>query len=431
MTRASETAKRYLRRGSLGRNVATMFSGSVAAQILGVAILPLLTRVYTPADFGIFAVFYALSAVLATGISARYEMAVVLPRGDAGARYVLLLSILLAIGLSSIALALAFVAVPFVQASERYGALAHTLYLLPLSLLAVGITRTASSWLTRTKRFHALIAIRFQQVLLVIAFQLVFAIADLQQGFGLIFGLVAGQLATMCYCLLQMQRDRLFRLPGMRRLVIAAKDHRQMPAFSLPSGLLNSFSQQSLSLVLAFFFAPPVIGAISLAQRALKTPLNTITLSISRVYSQRLAENVAHGRSNVPVVVKTVRFLMLIGAVGSVPIVLWAEPLFDFVFGSAWREAGRYVVWLLPIAITQLAIRGVSRMFIYRKNHIGLIWQIFFLAGTLTAIMLGGVAESVKIALVAYSLFGSGMYILHLALTLRYAGGSILSLFRP
>jgi len=46
-------------------NVLKLVSGSVIAQALGILLVPIITRLYSPADFGVFQLFIAISGILA------------------------------------------------------------------------------------------------------------------------------------------------------------------------------------------------------------------------------------------------------------------------------------------------------------------------------------------------------------------------------
>src|SRR3954454_20274925 len=59
-----------------------MVIGGALGQGMIVLVSPLLTRLYTPADFGVFAVFTALVLMLSVVATLRLETAVVLPERD-------------------------------------------------------------------------------------------------------------------------------------------------------------------------------------------------------------------------------------------------------------------------------------------------------------------------------------------------------------
>ena len=86
--------------------MATLASGAALAQALPLLFAPLLTRLYTPADFGVLAVFVAWLSNLAVVATARYDMAVVLPSDDADAARLMRLALLINTALCALCLLL-------------------------------------------------------------------------------------------------------------------------------------------------------------------------------------------------------------------------------------------------------------------------------------------------------------------------------------
>ena len=62
------------------KNLTTLFIGSSLAQIIPLIFYPLMTRIYTPADFGLFAYISAISAVLVTFATGKYEMSILISK---------------------------------------------------------------------------------------------------------------------------------------------------------------------------------------------------------------------------------------------------------------------------------------------------------------------------------------------------------------
>lgn len=59
-----------------------LVGGTTGAQLLAVLAAPLLTRLYTPEDFGLLAVYASLLGLIAVIASLRYELAIPLPTDD-------------------------------------------------------------------------------------------------------------------------------------------------------------------------------------------------------------------------------------------------------------------------------------------------------------------------------------------------------------
>ena len=67
-------------KSEFSKNVLTLMTGATIAQAIPIAISPILTRIYTPEDFGIFALFIAITTIFGTIANGRYELAIMLPK---------------------------------------------------------------------------------------------------------------------------------------------------------------------------------------------------------------------------------------------------------------------------------------------------------------------------------------------------------------
>ena len=79
------------------KNAAVMAGGSAGAQLLLLIATPVITRLYTPQDFGILAVYIGLLALFCVIASFRYEMAIPVPEKDDEAISLVFLSLILVV----------------------------------------------------------------------------------------------------------------------------------------------------------------------------------------------------------------------------------------------------------------------------------------------------------------------------------------------
>jgi O-antigen/teichoic acid export membrane protein len=82
MSRLRGRLSRILPKGGFARGVAIMTAGTALGQGLVVVLAPLLTRLYTPTDFGVLAVYGSVVSLVAVVASLRYELAIALPGRD-------------------------------------------------------------------------------------------------------------------------------------------------------------------------------------------------------------------------------------------------------------------------------------------------------------------------------------------------------------
>ena len=145
------------------RQVLTLLGGAGLAQAIALAASPLLTRLYAPEHFGVFALFASLVALIATVATGRYELAVILPASDGEAWQVVKLALLIAVPVT--ALTLLAVALGGQALAERAGdaRLAVWAWLLPIAVLLTAGINTLTVWANRRQAYGALAVNRVAQ----------------------------------------------------------------------------------------------------------------------------------------------------------------------------------------------------------------------------------------------------------------------------
>ncbi len=83
--------------GSFVRGATIIALGTGVAQFIGIAVSPILTRLYSPAEFGSYSVALAILSIIAVLSTLAYEEAIPLPGNDVGAANVLALCVVIAI----------------------------------------------------------------------------------------------------------------------------------------------------------------------------------------------------------------------------------------------------------------------------------------------------------------------------------------------
>lgn len=69
-------------KSEFSRNVLTLMTGTTITQAIPIAISPILTRIYTPEDFGIFALYMSVVSIVSVVATGCYELAIMLPKKD-------------------------------------------------------------------------------------------------------------------------------------------------------------------------------------------------------------------------------------------------------------------------------------------------------------------------------------------------------------
>ncbi len=64
-------------KSEFSRNVLTLMAGTTIAQAIPIGISPILTRLYTPSDFGVYALFLSIATIFGSIANGRYELKII------------------------------------------------------------------------------------------------------------------------------------------------------------------------------------------------------------------------------------------------------------------------------------------------------------------------------------------------------------------
>jgi O-antigen/teichoic acid export membrane protein len=382
-----ELLRHRLRHESFSHKVALITVGSLVGQGLVVLASPVLTRLYAPQDFGTLALFTALSALLSTFISLRYEQAILLPVDERKARALLFLSLLVATligsGLLASVLLMHRIAVTSLRTLEQ----PHLIWLIPCSAWLISIYQCLSLWATRIQAYHAIAQTRIQQG---------FGITLAQIGLG---GLNLGGLGILVGDLVgrAMGITRLIRLlphplkpPSLAELWEVARVYWRFPVIAASSTLINRLGLHLLPLAFAALYGSQLAGWYLLAQRMLGMPSNLVGQSLAQVYFGESAR-LYRGSPNAlkEFYGRLVKRLILFGALPTVvagALFAWSC---GFLFGAEWVIAGPYLLLLSPMFAVQLVVSPLSQtLIVMGRQDLQLTWDIARVAvvlGTLQA----------------------------------------------
>lgn len=335
--------------GSFARSVLTLMTGTTLANVLPIVVAPVLTRLYSPGDFGTFALYTAAAALVAVAATGRYEMAIVLPAEDADAFELLGLSLFLA-GAVAIASAL-FVAIfhSGLLKALHAPALSTWLWLLPFGVLLMAAAQALGNWLNRRREYRRIAESRITQAVATALLAITLARAGLGAG-GLILGALVGQaLATVLLALATWNGIRgaglRFTRAGMRREAVR---HQAFPRINALHALIDNLNASASLIVLSTFFGTTVVGHYAMVMRVLTAPVTLMGSAISQVFYQRAAAEQHRSGDLRPLVSALLRRTVWIALPCALILLLAAPTLFTWAFGAKWAAAGHYARLLAP-----------------------------------------------------------------------------------
>ena len=406
------------------RQVLTLMSGTGLAQLIPIAISPLLTRLYAPADFGVAALYASVSAVLIIIGSARYELALLLPRDDAEGLDLLALALGINVVVSLLTLLLVLALGTIFAQWLGSPALGPWLLLMPLSVVFSGLINALTLWSNRSSAYRLISTSRVLQS--AAAAGAMVALGQVHGGpQGLLIGAVLGQAVGAAVLLGPFWRRWGARLCAVRWRGARAQAlrYREFPAVNLPHALLDALQASGVIALIGGLFGPGLLGLYSLGNRVLRTPMATVGSAVAQVFQKRVADALHHGGNVRALVIGVLKRLGLV-ALLVMPVLALAPALFAFVFGEAWREAGVYSQILGPWMLLNFLLSPLSQLPLLlgrqaRALGYGVAYQVAMLAPLLAAWLL---ALSLREALLIQSIAASAVLLVYGAWLYRISG---------
>jgi len=333
---------RHYLKSEFVRNILTLMTGAVIAQIIPFIASPLLTRIYSPADFGLFALYSAIVGTTVVVSGGRYELAIMLPGKNEDANAIAVLSGLLTLMVSLLTFVLILIFKDYLILYVNPDLKAF-LWIVPLGLLFSGMFQILNSLSTRNKLFRTTSASKVTQSGITIGSQVLFKSIGFTS-IGLISGKVAGDLVAFIYLLAVNLFKNTFSFASVtiKRVKENAMKYRDFPRFQAISAFLNQLSQHLPAFILTFYYSPYIAGFYALTTRILSAPIRLIGVSAREVYFQKASELFAKGENIFNLYMKTTAGLAKIGILPFILFGISANYLFVLIFGADWYIAGVY-----------------------------------------------------------------------------------------
>lgn len=336
---------------------------TAVGQGLYVAAAPLLGRLYSPEEFGLYGLFYLFITTSTMFVCLNYDMAVPAAVSEVDAEDLTEASIRISLVLCGLIAAIltAFIVLNFMG----FGSL--PVWAGPLAfviLLLQALIQVFQAWYVRRQ---TAVTIGRAGITLNAARSGSQVALGVFSGpwWGLGLGEVIGRAASLVHSIVAPgawhPRSGFFSAPMPWHTL---KRYRQFPLVLLGSTAIDAMVLFAQIAVLSALFGAVGMGQYFMMRRTLDLPIAFAFRSLSDVFYGRLA---AHSRETPervkPFYVRSVFILAAVGFVCAVPLMFFAKPLFELILGPAWGEAGVLAAVMAPSAVLNLAVAPASRIF--------------------------------------------------------------------
>jgi len=355
------------------------------AQLLPLLVAPLLTRLYTPDDFGALALFSAAASLLLAFSTWRFDWSV--PNTSSETLTATLLSLgfaaLLIFGTTSF-LVLWFWGEQLTFWKGFY-VLGPLLYFLPVALIGGGLHELLQSWYVRQAELSKVGTARVGQSVAGTGLNLIGGYA----GLGALGLIVSSVISTWVGIGLlvsgALSLKNSFSRLSINRIKIGMALYWREATASTMVAVVNVASLAVVPLLLVQYYSAKEVGWYALMYRLAITPIGLLTNALSQSFWAEAAQLVKNDLAALrSLFLKTTKLLVMV----AIPVVLIcvSGPLYvGPVLGNAqWSGAGEILMALAPMLAGMVVVQPLTHLVVHKKQT----WKLYLDTIKLAAIIL-------------------------------------------
>jgi len=409
-----------------------LFSGTLCAQIIMLLSAPILSRIFTPLDYGYYAIVVSIITIFQIFATAKFEVAILLPKNEKESLNLAKAAVLISLFVSmSVVLILIFL---FSKVVNLFAIPKNSLWLffIPVNLFIASITLTFHQVLNRKKNYAGISVNR-------IASATVIALACV--GLGLagwqVWGLLTGQflgLLTGCLIMIipllrKMKVEGFFSIKDSSWRNSAAK-YKKYSFHSVSSAVFNTLAIQMPILLMGPFYGANMAGLFFFAYRLTTIPVSLLSGSLTDIYYKYTMENIEKPAIIRKSMEKAVASLFVLALPPSLILLFFGPAIFSTVFSANWEMAGKYAQILTPMFFFKLLSSPLTLFYQKNKTQLLVKWQFVYFSSVICSLFAGKCFHSAMMTVFCISISGSACYIWLMLINFRLTDSSFKSVAR-
>lgn len=337
--------------------------------IINLLLLPIITHLYSPENYGLFITCMAIVLLLNPLLSLRLEGAFFLEKTESRCIYLLCLSFIFLFFISI------FFTI-FFKISAPYLKMAQVSVLLFLFLLFFsGLNKILLFW---NNAFSFYRKIAFARVVESLSNNLlaIFLFFINFEKIGLILARMLSFFFSSFFLLYKNLNIKLCKNLSLNEAFYLLKKYKNFPLYSSWSFFIDSLSRESMPILVAICYSATEAGFYGLVYRVLNIPMKLIGDATSRVFFQYIADNKEDFLKIHQKVREIFYFLFNLFFPFFLIIFFFGDSLFSYLFGSKWYQAGKYAQILIFMFFFIFITRPYSVFFeIYGYQKVRLVFS--------------------------------------------------------
>lgn len=366
------------------KDFSTLFSGTLIASALPLLFSPVISRLYTPEQFGVFAIVSAVVSSLSNVAGGRYEMAVMLPQKGSDSKALVRLASIISLLVSLLILLIIILFKDDILMLMNAQVLGNTIYVIPPLLWVMALFKPFNYWLNRNRLYSKNAVAKVVQGVGISVFTVLLGYWGIKD--GLVFGYFSGWFAFIGLVLFFLSFSGFFKEKiSVDRILRVARTYNQFPRLNVLSTFLNDFASHIVIFMITIFFTVEQTGYYNFSRQYLFVPLSLLSMTLSNVYFQRIAHKINTRESLKEEFYKIFKILLTIGIFVIFIISFLGEELFGLLFGENWQRSGELATILIFGFVFKFMISPFGQLLIALKRlKLALVFPVLYVFLMLT-----------------------------------------------
>ncbi|MDP3745379.1 MAG: oligosaccharide flippase family protein [Methylotenera sp.] len=353
----------------------SMFLG----QLMIFVATPILSRIYTPEQFGLFAIFMSVVALVTSVIGLRYESLIHIVK-DQEVINVILLAFFSMLVMMLLVIMVIWLGIPqlFFPPINNLG---KHIWAIPISV-AAGFMLILVNFITlRKNNFTANFILRTLQPMFYIILAIFLYRGDLvlAQAFSLVVAAFCG--------VLYVSRD--FGGFNLRSIVALAIRFKKYPTILTFTTLLDAAALSLPIFFISFTYGHEVTGNFSQLQRLAGAPILLASAALGQIFFKYSGEHFRAGETSKLLMWKIVKFLALTALILLILLIFIGEPLLALFLGENWRVDTVFLLLVTIPLYAKTVVSPITTIFLtHHRLNLVIKWQSYYFLSTLTVLYL-------------------------------------------
>ena len=397
------------------QNFTALAGSEIIAQAILMGVTPILTRVYSPAEFGQYEFFKTSGLLLVIIGFLNYDASIYSSKNEIDRINGVLLSVMVLLVISFFSSGILFFFNDFFVEIFQSEIKDGWFWSLPVYAFFAALTNLMLVALTKEGSFKLISSIKIIVSILVASTQLIFG--WLNWGYwGLVYSTIVVQMIAflLYFKPFYMQFNGNFKDFSFMRLKILMKTYWRLPIIVLPGNFLNNLVQ-SLPVFFLGRMDSQVLGYYALAQRIIGFPLKFVTAAVQRLYVKELIDEIDKTGIGVNAYRKNLKIYGIISIILILGLLAFTKPLLPIFFGNEWLPAVPYATLLGIFFSVRFIFGGLSFVMVIGKApKVDIFWQVFFaILMTLSFLVCEFLDASPLVTILSYVLVGVFSYLIY------------------